>query len=88
MAEAKHRCTLREFRQWQRFAELEPFGEMRQDLRAGVIAQTVAAAAGNKRAKLKDFLVFELMEKSAKQSNATMAANFRLFAAKHNARLK
>ncbi len=33
-----------EFRDWQTFYELEPFGDVRADLRAGIVAATVANA--------------------------------------------
>jgi len=39
------------------FYEVEPFGEFRADLRAGVIAQTVAVAVGgNRKARPIDFM--------------------------------
>lgn len=33
----------REFSEWMAYAQLEPFGEQRADLRAGIVASTVAA---------------------------------------------
>lgn len=57
----------REFTEWQKFAEVEPFGEERADLRAAIIASTIANVhRGKGRAlKAKDFMPkFEREEKS------------------------
>jgi hypothetical protein len=42
VAEAKERISSNEFTDWMAYAELEPFGEERADLRAGIIASTIA----------------------------------------------
>lgn len=49
----------REFARWKAFDRLEPIGEQRADIRAALIAQTVANAlgAGKKPFKLSDFLL-------------------------------
>ncbi|HEX6827845.1 MAG TPA: hypothetical protein VF104_02570, partial [Burkholderiales bacterium] len=41
--------TAAEFTDWQHYAAAEPFGETRADLRAGIIASTVANYAGKMR---------------------------------------
>jgi hypothetical protein len=46
-----------EYRDWQAYYTEEPFGDTRADLRAGIIAQTVARCmGGNKHAKPMDFM--------------------------------
>ena len=51
----------REFVEWQAYYGLEPFGEERADLRAGIVSATVANAAGGRgkgrAAKPTDFMV-------------------------------
>lgn len=51
----------REFVEWQAYFGIEPFGEERADLRAGIVAATVANAAGGRgkgrAAKPTDFMV-------------------------------
>lgn len=39
------------------FAQIEPFGEERADLRAALVAWTVAASAGATNVQLSDFLL-------------------------------
>lgn len=51
----------RELAEWQAFAQLEPFGEVRDDLRAGVVASTVAnvnRGKGGKAFQPSDFLLY------------------------------
>jgi len=38
--------TSRQFAEWQAYAAIEPWGEDRADLRAGIVASTVANYAG------------------------------------------
>ena len=42
VAELLSRTTSRELSEWMVYYELEPFGEERADLRAGIVASTVA----------------------------------------------
>lgn len=54
-----------EFTEWMAFAELEPFGEWRADLRAGIIASTIAnvnRSADSEALTPKDFMPFERTE--------------------------
>jgi hypothetical protein len=49
--------SLSEYASWRDFYEEEPFGDVRADLRAGVVAMTVArAVGGNKDATPIDFM--------------------------------
>ena len=48
-----------EFYEWSVFAEIEPFGEWRADLRAGIVASTFASAhrrKGSRQPTPKDFM--------------------------------
>lgn len=42
VAEAQARISSAEFAEWMAYAELEPFGQGREDVRAGVIASLIA----------------------------------------------
>mgnify|MGYP000046381597 CR=1 FL=1 len=44
VAELLSRISSRELSEWMAFYELEPFGDERADLRAGIVASTVANA--------------------------------------------
>lgn len=44
LAEAQARISAREFAEWMAYYTLEPWGQERADLRAGIIASTVANA--------------------------------------------
>lgn len=51
--------SAREFSEWIAYARLEPFGEERADLRAGIVASTIAAVntpKGKRRPKPGDFM--------------------------------
>ena len=43
--------------EWASYAQLEPFDQTRSDLRAAMVALTIARVGGNRNAKLKDFLL-------------------------------
>lgn len=84
MSEAKRRCTLREFRRWQAYDQIEPFGEVRADLRIAILATVVAAGFGSKSAKPSDFMPRLNAEPKPKQSVSQMASMFRRYAEAHN----
>lgn len=46
--------------EWREYAELEPFGEVRADLRAGIVASTIANCLARKKGqpafRVKDFM--------------------------------
>lgn len=51
--------SAREFSEWMAYDRLEPFGEVRADLRAGIIASTIAAVntpKGRRRPRPSDFM--------------------------------
>lgn len=50
-----------EFLDWQVFFELEPFGELRDDLRAGTIAATIANIHRDKKKRRKPYSVRDFM---------------------------
>jgi len=49
--------TSYELSEWMAFYSIEPFGEVRADRRAAMIACYVAASAGAKDVKLEDFML-------------------------------
>lgn len=75
---------MREFREWQAYDRIEPFGEERADLRMAILATVAAQVGGAKNARPADFLPrFEPAKK--KQTPEEMARLFRHFANAHNA---
>ncbi len=62
VAEAQQRITSGEFAEWQAFYNIEPFGDQRADLRAGIVASTVAAVfagSSNTHFSPADFMLFQ-----------------------------
>ena len=55
------RMSSREFGEWMAFYSIEPFGEERSDLRAGVIASTIANANRDPKTRSKPFTPSEFM---------------------------
>jgi hypothetical protein len=65
-----------EFTEWMAFAELEPFGEWRADLRAGIIASTIAnvnRSADSDALTPKDFMPFERTEEEPESDELEVA---------------
>ena len=58
MAELLERVSARELSEWMAYAQMEPFGEERADLRAAIVAMTVANVNRGKgrAAKVEDFM--------------------------------
>ena len=48
--------TAREFKEWQAYFDIEPFGEKRADLRAGIVASTVHNMQTRHSLKPSDFM--------------------------------
>lgn len=46
-----------EFVEWRKFAELEPFDELRQDLRTASIVQAIASVFSSRKKALTDYLL-------------------------------
>lgn len=51
VSELLERCSSRELSEWAAFWRLEPWGDMRADLRAGIIASTVANVMSGKKGR-------------------------------------
>ena len=84
------RCNSRQFAEWQAEYELSPWGEERADLRAGIIASTIANV---NRGKGKAFSPGDFMpefdkQPKQRQTPEEMAAVMTQFAARHNAHEK
>lgn len=56
MGELERTLSGPEYSEWLLFYRDDPFGEFRADLRAGIIAQTVASAFGGSRKRPIDFM--------------------------------
>lgn len=69
--------SLRTLNEWRAYSEVEPFGEERADVRAAIIAATVANASRTKRGqrafKIGDFMP-EYGRKTARQTPEEMKA--------------
>ena len=77
---------MREFRDWQIYYQIEPWGEERADLRTGILASLIAnihRRKGSARLLPRDFMP-DFEKPMRKQSVETMAATFKAFAAMHN----
>ena len=84
------RCNARQFAEWQAEYELSPWGDERADLRAGIIASTIANV---NRGKGKAFSPGDFMPEFDKQPQKAqtpkeMATLMTQFAARHNAHEK
>ena len=77
--------SIRQALEWMEYADLEPFGEERADLRSAIIACTVANANRSKGPPFKpgDFMP-KFDAEPVKQSPDQMAAVFAAFAEAHN----
>ena len=65
-----------QFRRWMDYAQAEPFGEERADLRSAIVAMTVANSAGGKT-KVGDFMPQFNKPKPKRQSWQAMKAILR-----------
>ena len=80
------RCNSRQFAEWQAYYQVEPWGEERADLRAGIVASTIAnvnRGKGQKPFKPSDFMPD--FEPKKPQTAEQMAAFMTKFTAMHNA---
>jgi len=62
--------SVEEFRSWVEFYEEEPFGDVRADLRAGVVAATVARMLGGKTARPKPIDFMPIVRQGVERSRA------------------
>lgn len=73
------RMSARELSEWMAYAQIEPFGEKRADLRAGIVASTMANIYRGKRKpfKAEDFMPeFERQEKAPEEMQAMLRQMF------------
>ena len=88
MRELLERCDSREIAEWMAYDSVEPFGEDRADLRAGIIASTIANV--NRESKRKAFVPRDFMpdfdsKPKPAQSQQEMTAVMNQFMARQNA---
>ena len=80
--EAQMRISSQEFTEWMAFARLHPFGEWRADLRAGIVASTIANVnrGKGKAYKPSDFMPdFKRTRKAEQQSDQHIRNEFMKF---------
>ena len=73
------RMSARELSEWMAYAQIEPFGEKRADLRSGIVASTMANIHRGKRKpfKAEDFMPeFERQEKAPEEMQAMLRQMF------------
>jgi len=89
VAKAQEQISSREFAEWIAYSTIEPFGEERADLRAGIIASVIAnvnRGKGHAPYKPRDFM--PTFGESRRQSAQEIIARLKAFAAAHNAAIK
>ena len=64
------RISSRELTEWMVYAQVEPFGEERGDLRAGIVASTIANVNRDAKKRRKPFEPEEFMPKFGKEEGA------------------
>ena len=83
------RCNARQFAEWRAYYQIEPWGEERADLRAGIIASTIAnvnRGKGQKAFMPSDFMPDFDRKPKQPMSDEQMFAVMTQFTAQHNAR--
>ena len=75
VSELERRMGSRELVEWQVYYSMEPFGQWRDNIHAGLIAATVANTSGRQRkaAAAEDFMLKENSPQKAKQFKAKFA---------------
>ena len=76
--------------EWMAYYEIEPFGEERADLRAGIVASTMANAIGGSRRTLEpvEFMPRFDQEQKPPMDEQAMKSTFRAIAKVWNAKQK
>jgi hypothetical protein len=77
VSELEERIESHELTEWQIYEAIEPFGEQRADLRAGIIASTIAnvnRGKGQKAFTATDFMPYLEKEQEQSAEDATVAA--------------
>ena len=76
--------------EWLAYARIEPWGEERADLRAGIVAATTANCHRSSRTKAfkPDDFMPKFGKAEEKQSDAEVMTALKMFALNHNQRLK
>jgi len=75
VSEIEHGMDYTEFMEWCEFYSIEPFGEIRDDLRAGVVASAVVNVQLQKKDRSKaksagDFILFDALKSKEKADSA------------------
>jgi hypothetical protein len=75
VSELEQTMTGVEMQEWMAFAAKEPFGDMRADIRAGIIASAVASSKGRRTSPM-DFMPFIERAEPEHESSAQLAERF------------
>lgn len=89
VAQCQREVSAAEFSEWMAYDRIEPFGERRADLRAGIVAAVTANAFRGKDSKpfqASDFMP-DFDKKTKEQSPEEMFNRLRIHAEAHNANL-
>jgi len=86
VSELENSLTAVEFGEWAAFAADEPFGDLRADLRAGIVASTIARTMGGRAsAKPTDYMPFLERAQQAERAAAPPVSRARALADQVNA---
>lgn len=82
VCELQARMGADELREWMAFARLEPFGDLRADLRVGIVASTLAnihRKKGRRAFNAEDFMPYLKRERRRAEGGRGMATRMRAF---------
>ena len=83
VGELSNRMSSHELQEWIAYSLIEPFGEWRADLRAGIVASTIAnvnRGKGRRAYKATDFMPFERPQRKAQTPEEMKAVAHRVAA--------
>jgi hypothetical protein len=89
VARCQQEVDAREFAEWMAYYNIEPFGPEREDLRAGIVACTIAnvnRGKGTRSMKPSDFV--PKFGGKSRQSESEMEMRLLVWARMHNAKIK
>lgn len=78
VAELLARISSRELSEWMAYAQLDPFGQERGDLQAGIVAATVANTARDTDKRRRPFRADEFMPSFFEEKRQTAAEQLRV----------
>lgn len=90
VARAQQEISSREFLEWMEYCKLQPFGELREDIRAARTCQTIATYSQVRKPSYRPKLVDFLLQFKQPETEAVTGwwEKFKAGAKAHNERLK